>query len=178
MATPVFWEGNIGSAPEHRSFPNGNNPPRQLLRLNVMFDNSIPDGQGGYKDRGGFWCSVESWHQDAQRFAELFTKGMRVKVEGRAIMDRWPDKESGEEVQALKVEASRISILPHRLAEVTLLPSTNGPVSYTHLDVYKRQAMHWVNSSSQLASLSCCWVNPPQAISHPARKAGSMTKPW
>ena len=23
---PVFWEGNIGSAPEHRSFPNGNNP--------------------------------------------------------------------------------------------------------------------------------------------------------
>ncbi|MGV8495675.1 hypothetical protein ACV342_33890, partial [Pseudomonas aeruginosa] len=29
---------------------------------------------------------------------------------------RWPDKESGEEVQALKVEASRISILPHRLA--------------------------------------------------------------
>ncbi len=57
MATPVFWEGNIGSAPEHRSFPNGNNPPRQLLRLNVMFDNSIPDGQGGYKDRGGFWCS-------------------------------------------------------------------------------------------------------------------------
>ncbi|HIE2418230.1 TPA: single-stranded DNA-binding protein, partial [Pseudomonas aeruginosa] len=22
MATPVFWEGNIGSAPEHRSFPN------------------------------------------------------------------------------------------------------------------------------------------------------------
>ncbi|HBO6760992.1 TPA: single-stranded DNA-binding protein, partial [Pseudomonas aeruginosa] len=89
-------------------------------------DNSIPDGQGGYKDRGGFWCSVEWWHQDAQRFAELFAKGMRVKVEGRAIMDRWPDKESGEEVQALKVEASRISILPHRLAEVTLLPSTNG----------------------------------------------------
>ncbi|MBV6247983.1 single-stranded DNA-binding protein, partial [Pseudomonas aeruginosa] len=109
MATPVFWEGNIGSAPEHRSFPNGNNPPRQLLRLNVMFDNSIPDGQGGYKDRGGFWCNVEWWHQDAQRFAELFAKGMRVKVEGRAIMDRWPDKESGEEVQALKVEASRIS---------------------------------------------------------------------
>ncbi|MGC2958290.1 single-stranded DNA-binding protein, partial [Pseudomonas aeruginosa] len=25
-----------------------------------------------------------------------------------------------------KVEASRISILPHRLSEVTLLPSTNG----------------------------------------------------
>ncbi|HBO8283716.1 TPA: single-stranded DNA-binding protein, partial [Pseudomonas aeruginosa] len=59
-------------------------------------------------------------------FAELFAKGMRVKVEGRAIMDRWPDKESGEEVQALKVEASRISILPHRLAEVILLPTTNG----------------------------------------------------
>ena len=125
MATPS--SGKATSARRRSTcFPNGNNSPRQLLRLNVMFDNSIPDGQGGYKDRGGFWCSVEWWHQDAQRFAELFAKGMRVKVEGRAIMDRWPDKESGEEVQALKVEASRISILPHRLAEVTLLPSTNG----------------------------------------------------
>ena len=33
MATPVFWEGNIGSAPEHRSFPNGNNP--QIGRAHV-----------------------------------------------------------------------------------------------------------------------------------------------
>lgn len=126
MSTPVVWEGNIGSQPEFKSFPNGNNGPRNLLRLNVFFDNSIPDGQGGYKDRGGFWCSVEWWHQDAERFSALYQKGMRVLVQGRAIMDSWKDKQSGEDVQALKVEASRVAILPHRLAQVSLQASGNG----------------------------------------------------
>ena len=69
--------------------------PAALLRLNVMFDNSIPDGQGGYRTRR-LLVQCWWWHQDAQRFAELFAKGMRVKVEGRAIIDRWPDKSQGK----------------------------------------------------------------------------------
>ncbi|WP_412461763.1 single-stranded DNA-binding protein [Pseudomonas sp. SC11] len=124
MGTPVVWEGNVGNAAEHRSFANGNKDPRHMLRLNVMFDNSIPDGQGGYKDRGGFWANVEWWHQDAERFAALFQKGMRVLVIGRAVMDSWTDKQSGQEVSALKVEASRVAILPHRIEHVSL--SGNG----------------------------------------------------
>jgi len=126
MGTPVVWEGNVGNAAEHRSFANGNKDPRHMLRLNVMFDNSIPDGQGGYKDRGGFWANVEWWHQDAERFAALFQKGMRVVVIGRAIMDSWTDKQSGQEVSALKVEASRIAILPHRIEHVSLSGGGGG----------------------------------------------------
>lgn len=134
MGTPVVWEGNVGNAAEHRSFANGNKDPRHMLRLNVMFDNSIPDGQGGYKDRGGFWCNVEWWHQDAERFAELFQKGMRVLVIGRAIMDTWKDKQTGEDVSALKVEASRIAILPHRIEQITLASNGNGqrPANHQH----------------------------------------------
>ncbi|SFY08926.1 single-stranded DNA-binding protein [Azotobacter vinelandii] len=125
MATPVNWEGNIGSAPEYKQFANGNKEPRRMLRLNVFFDNSIPDGQGGYKDRGGFWCNVEWWHPDAERYAQLFMRGMRVLVQGRTIMDRW--EKNGEADQALKVEASRIAILPHRLEHVAMRQSdSNG----------------------------------------------------
>ncbi|AZL70077.1 single-stranded DNA-binding protein [Pseudomonas oryziphila] len=126
MGTPVVWEGNVGNAAEHRSFANGNKDPRHMLRLNVMFDNSIPDGQGSYKDRGGFWANVEWWHQDAERFAALFQKGMRVVVIGRAIMDTWTDKQSGQEVSALKVEASRVAILPHRVEQIRLAPPRSG----------------------------------------------------
>jgi len=126
MSTQVVWEGNVGNAPEHRSFANGNKDPRQMLRLNVMFDNSIPDGQGSYKDRGGFWANVEWWHQDAERFARLIQKGMRVVVIGRAIMDTWQDKATGQEVSALKVEASRVSILPHRVDQIVLAPPRSG----------------------------------------------------
>ncbi|RMU60685.1 Single-stranded DNA-binding protein, partial [Pseudomonas savastanoi pv. glycinea] len=64
MGTSVDWEGNIGSAPEFKEFPNGNKDPRRLLRLNVYFDNSIPKSDGtGYEDKGGFWASVEFLHK-------------------------------------------------------------------------------------------------------------------
>ncbi|MBV6671205.1 hypothetical protein KV691_18385 [Xanthomonas euvesicatoria pv. alangii] len=39
MSTHFSGEGNIGSPPEYREFPNGNDEPRRLLRLNVYFDN-------------------------------------------------------------------------------------------------------------------------------------------
>lgn len=38
MATSFWGEGNIGSMPDFKEFPNGNEEPRRLLRLNVYFD--------------------------------------------------------------------------------------------------------------------------------------------
>lgn len=52
MSTRFYGEGNIGSAPEFKEFPNGNDEPRRLLRLNVYFDNPIPT-KDGFEDRGG-----------------------------------------------------------------------------------------------------------------------------
>ncbi len=82
MSTNVISEGNIGSEPEFHEYPNGNEEPRRVLRLNVYFDNPIP-GNDGYEDRGGFWRPVDWWHRDAEHFATLFQKGMRVIVRGR-----------------------------------------------------------------------------------------------
>jgi len=122
MSTPVqAWEGNIGSTPEFKEFPNGNKEPRRLLRINVYFDNSIPKEGGGYEDRGGFWANVEWWHKDAEHYAALFQKGMRVAVAGRAVMDRWESDEG--QFEALKIQANRVSILPHRVTMVNLAPS-------------------------------------------------------
>ena len=63
MSTQFIGEGNIGSPPEYREFPNGNDDPRRLLRLNVYFDNPVPTKGGEFEDRGGFWAPVEIWHQ-------------------------------------------------------------------------------------------------------------------
>jgi len=49
MSTHFVGEGNIGSAPDYREFPNGNDEPRRLLRLNVYFDNPIPKKDGEYE---------------------------------------------------------------------------------------------------------------------------------
>lgn len=142
MATNVVWEGNIGNPPEFKSFANGNNEPRRMVRLNVYFDNSFPDGKGGYTERGGFWANVELWHKDAEAYAGLYQKGMRVLVQGRAVMDRW--EKDGEQVQALKVDAIRIGILPQRIEHIVLQqkpggdqgrsPSNNVPPQYDYPD--------------------------------------------
>jgi hypothetical protein len=42
MSTQFIGEGNIGSPPEYREFPNGNDDPRRLLRLNVYFRQPRP----------------------------------------------------------------------------------------------------------------------------------------
>ncbi|MFV0275844.1 MAG: single-stranded DNA-binding protein [Parahaliea sp.] len=118
MSTHFFGEGNIGSKPEYREFPNGNDEPRRLLRLNVYFDNPIPV-QDGYEDRGGFWAPVELWHRQAEHWHLLYQTGMRVLVDGRTVRDEWEDAQENERV-TFKIEARRVGILPYRLDDVVL----------------------------------------------------------
>lgn len=120
MGTRFYGEGNIGTAPEYREFSKGNDEPRRLLRLNVYFDNPIP-ARDGYEDRGGFWMQVEIWNPDAEHWATLFQKGMRILVEGRQIREEWTDGDNNERV-TIKVDARVIGILPYRIAAVTLGP--------------------------------------------------------
>jgi len=118
MSTHFYGEGNIGSAPEYREFPNGNDEPRRLLRLNVYFDNPVPTKDGNFDDRGGYWAPVELWHGQAERWSTLYQKGMRVLVEGRTVRDEWEDSD-GPRV-TFKIEARRIGILPYRVETVTM----------------------------------------------------------
>ncbi|NWB31167.1 single-stranded DNA-binding protein [Pseudomonas gingeri] len=122
MSTHFWGEGNIGTKPEFKEFPNGNNAPRRLLRLNVYFNNPIPKKDGEYEDRGGYWAGVEMWHKDAEHYSQLYCKGMRVLIVGRMVMDKWEDEE-GETCRAMKVQASRIGILPHRVDSLVMIES-------------------------------------------------------
>ena len=133
MSTHFMGEGNIGSDPEVKMFsPNGNQPPRGVMRLNVRFDNPVPTDTGNV-DKGGFWANVEIWHRDAQAWANLYQQGMRVMVSGRMVQDTWQDRETGEDRSAFKVQADRVGILPYRVSQVVLEPaqgqSTRQPSS-------------------------------------------------
>ncbi|NWB99555.1 single-stranded DNA-binding protein [Pseudomonas gingeri] len=127
MATNFWGEGNIGTQPEFKEFPNGNNAPRRLLRLNVYFDNPVPRGDGEYEDRGGYWAGVDVWHKEAERYAELYRKGMRVLIVGRILMDKWLD-DKGVECRTMKVQATRVGILPHRV-ELVMMAAQERPVT-------------------------------------------------
>jgi len=124
MSTHFYGEGNIGSAPEYHQFPNGNDEPHRLLRLNVYFDNPVPV-KDGFEDRGGYWAPVELWHRDAEHWSTLYQTGMRILVEGRTVRDEWTDKDE-QPRETFKIEARKIGILPYRIERVTLEPKSSG----------------------------------------------------
>ena len=122
MSTHFHGSGNIGTAPEYREFPNGNDEPHRLLRMSVYFDNPIlKDGE--YVDRGGYWAPVEWWHRQAEHWSTLFQKGMRVYVDGRTARDEWENEEGPQ--STFKIEASCIAILPYRIERVLLEPKNS-----------------------------------------------------
>ncbi|SFT71321.1 single-stranded DNA-binding protein [Paraburkholderia aspalathi] len=124
MSTHFSNEGNIGSPPEFREIPNGNEEPRRVLRLNVFFDHPVL-GKDGYEDRGGFWAPVEWWHRDAERWAKLFQKGMRVIVRGHMERDDWK-ADNDEPRTTYKIVARSIGMLPYRIEAVTLSAKPNS----------------------------------------------------
>jgi single-strand DNA-binding protein len=103
MSTHFVGEGNIGSAPDYREFPNGNDEPRRLLRLNVYFDNPIPKKDGEFEDRGGFWAPVELWHRDAEHW-KTCTRRACACWSKAAVRDEWEDADENERV-TFKIEA-------------------------------------------------------------------------
>lgn len=118
---PLSWRRQHRLAPKFDEYPNGNEEPRRVLRLNVYFDNPVQNKDGAYDDRGGFWAPVDWWHRDAERWATLFAKGMRVAVRGHLERDDWTDGD-GEPHTTYKVDARSVGILPYRLDAVHLSP--------------------------------------------------------
>lgn len=121
MSTHFSGEGNIGSAPEYREFPNGNDEPGRLLRLNIYFDNPVLKKDGTYEDRRGFWAPVELRHRDVEHWKDLYQKGMRVLVVGRMEREPWTDNEE-QPRETWQISARSVGILPYRIESVTLSP--------------------------------------------------------
>ena len=119
MSTFFVGEGNIGSDPQFFEFPNGNEEPRRLLKLNVRFDNPVPV-KDGFQDRGGFWAPVEIWNANAENWADLYQKGMRAIVQGRMVSQEW--EKEGEKRVTFKIEARSVGILPHRVLSIAIEP--------------------------------------------------------
>jgi single-strand DNA-binding protein len=125
MSTHFHGEGNIGSPPEFREFPHGNEEPRRLLRLNVYFDNPVPKRDGEFDDRGGFWAPVEVWHREAEHWASLYRKGMRVLVSGRMERDDWQGDDETPRT-TYKINARSVGILPYRIERIALSARPEG----------------------------------------------------
>ena len=110
--------GNLGDKPKHKTVPVGDEA-RDVLELRVYFDRPVPDGDGNYTDKGGFWLNANLWGNRAKPLSELLDKGMRVRVEGTLIQETWEDRE-GEECSGMKLDLDSVALELVRVANIEM----------------------------------------------------------
>jgi single-strand DNA-binding protein len=110
--------GNLGDRPKLKSVPLGDEI-RDVLELRLYFDRPVPDGEGSYTDKGGFWLNANLWGNRAKPLSELLDKGMRVRVEGTLIQETWEDRE-GEERSGMKLDLDTLALELVRVASIEM----------------------------------------------------------
>ncbi len=113
MSNEFEGVGNLGMAPQ-LTIVDGlgeQNESRSVCNLRVYFDRQVPDRpDGGFKDKGGFWLSVDIWGFRADEAMRLLKKGSRIFVKGSLREESWTDESSGEVKKELRLAADSFFI--------------------------------------------------------------------
>ncbi|MCA1851440.1 MAG: single-stranded DNA-binding protein, partial [Beggiatoa sp.] len=88
MSNHFAGRGNLGADPDLMHVEIGGEP-RAVAALHIYFGRPVPDGDGGFTDKGGFWLPVNLWGPKAETIAKLLRKGARVRAEGTLVQDTW-----------------------------------------------------------------------------------------
>lgn len=109
MSTLFIGTGNLGADPVTR-IVQVDGESRTLVELSVFFPRRVPDGQGGYEDKGGFWREVAVWSPGlGERIMQHLRKGARVRIEGEERGQRWQDAE-GNERESFRLAANVVTL--------------------------------------------------------------------
>lgn len=101
--------GNLGKAPALESV-EVSGEQRKVANLRVFFDRPVLDEQEGkYKDKGGFWLSVDIWGFRAEEAMRVLKKGTRIFVKGNMREHIWND-DKGEKRSRLSLSADNFFI--------------------------------------------------------------------
>jgi len=103
-------EGNLGQEPDLRTVTREGESD-SVVNLRIYFDRPVPDAEGRFEDRKGFWLNVEVWGDRARQVARLCPKGSRLAVIGSLMDDSY--ETDGGTVAALSVRARRVYLVPN-----------------------------------------------------------------
>lgn len=84
--------GNIGTTPKLTAV-DLDNETRSVANMRVYFDRPVGEN---YKDKGGFWLSVDVWGFRAEEAYRVLKKGARVFFSGSLRQESWTDENTGE----------------------------------------------------------------------------------
>jgi len=100
----VVITGNLSRDPELR-FGNSGNP---ILNLSVAVNKSKKNPDGTWENEGMFF-DVKAFGDLAENAASSLQKGNRITVTGRLDVEKWTDKESGQNRSKTVILADDIS---------------------------------------------------------------------
>ncbi|GAB3683887.1 single-stranded DNA-binding protein [Salinisphaera aquimarina] len=115
MSNSFTARGNLAAAPELKTV-TVNGEHRQVAEIRMYCDRPVPDGDDGFKDKGGFWLNVSRWGTAAEHAARVLDKGFRVKVEGTLVQNSW--EKDGEKFSRLELSADDITLDLSRIESV------------------------------------------------------------
>lgn len=104
-----FGEGNLGLDPNLKSVRR-DGEDNDVVNLRIYFDRPVPDGEGNFEDKKGFWLNVEVWGGRATHVARLCAKGSRVAVIGSLMDDSY--EKDGETITGVSVRARHVYLVP------------------------------------------------------------------
>jgi len=84
--------GNLGSTPQLTSV-DIEGEDRKVANMRVYFDRPVGED---FKDKGGFWMSVDIWGYRAEEALRVLKKGARVYMSGSLRQESWTDEKTGE----------------------------------------------------------------------------------
>jgi single-strand DNA-binding protein len=94
----VILMGNLTRTPELRSTPGG----AQVTDITLAINDVFVDKTGNKQERVDF-VDITFWGKQAETLCRWKKQGDPLLVEGRLRLDKWQDKETGQNRQKLKV---------------------------------------------------------------------------
>ncbi|PKO77979.1 MAG: single-stranded DNA-binding protein [Betaproteobacteria bacterium HGW-Betaproteobacteria-15] len=123
MQNMFIGKGNLGGPVELKRL-NGKNGEFVVASMRVMFARWGENAEGELEQLGGFWREVEIYGNKAEACAKHLRKGARVLVIGEERDFTATDKDSGEQVQVIKIVADDVSLQLSRIESITFQTSS------------------------------------------------------
>lgn len=123
MANSFRGTGNLGTDPELKHV-SVDGETRQVAEMRIYFDRSVPDGEGSFVDRGGFWLTTSIWGPRAEHITRVLRTGARVAVEGHLEEHNW--EKDGEPRSRHQLTASNLTLDLSRVESVTFQAKTSA----------------------------------------------------
>ena len=102
----VIIVGNLGSDPEIRTMPNG----EQVANITVATSESWTDKNTGEKKTQTEWHRIVLYRRLAEIAGQYLTKGSQVYIEGRLKTRKWQDR-NGKDRYTTEIQGDNLQML-------------------------------------------------------------------